>query len=241
MFQHNPILTATLLGSGALPAATVASLTLGTSVPRGSLLVAIVQGAQTSSNALVTTVIGKGDEVSLGPAGPFSYDGSTAAYIRWVVFRTPSGYNSGQVIFFTTTSNWPSTTYLSLVLINGATQYLGYTTTTNAAGANIVFTPTYTIGTDTIISNAFRTNQLELVFNTNAAAVAWNGIGTPLSSPIPDAGVWTSFINGAGPGLGVINVWGAFTNRRPDQNTGINGRYPSAVNNHTTFIRFGGG
>lgn len=241
MFQHSPTLSAVLLGSGALPAATLAALTLGVSVPPGSLLVAIIQGAQTATSALVTTVLGKGDEVSFGGTGPFSFDGSTAAYIRWAVFRTPSGYNAGQVIGFSTTSNWPATTYLSLVWLRGCSQYLGYATTTNVGIGNVVFTPTYALGSGTIISNAWRTNQLELVFNTNASAVAWNGIGIPLTSPTPDAGSWTSFINGAGTGLGVINVWGAFTNRRPDFAMGINGRYPSTVNNHTAFIRFGGG
>ena len=238
MFQHSPKQRAINLGSGALPAATLASITIGQNIPAGALLAVIIQGAQTAATAVTTTVLGKGDEISLGPAGPFSFDAATAAYIRWVVFRTPSGYNSGQSILLSGSSAWPATTYATLVYLENSSQYLGYGGAAFAAGANVAFGFTVALGSGTIISNAFRNSVVELCFSTNAAAVAWNGLGNNLATP--DAGTWTSFINGAGTGLGVINLWAAYS-QRPPVSSSIIGRYAVAVNTYHVFIRFGGG
>ncbi len=238
MFQHSPKQIAVNLGSGALPAATLASITIGQNVPPGALIAVIIQGAQTAAAAVTTTVLGKGDEISLGPAGPFSYDAATAAYIRWVVFRTPSGYVPGNQILLTASSTWPATTYATVVWLQNSSQYLGYGGQAFAAAANTAFGFTVNLGSGTIISNAYRQSTLELCFSTNAAAQAWNGLGNNLATP--DAGSWSSFINGAGTGLGVINLWAAYS-QRPPVASSIIGRYAVAVNTYHVFIRFGGG
>lgn len=240
MFQHVPKQTPILLASGALPnGPTLSSITVNQNIPPGGLLAFVIQGASTASTAVTTTIFGKGDEINVNTAGPFAYDASTAAYIRWAILRCPTGISAGFNYFLSGSSAWPATTYATILYLQGSSQFLGYLNTPRATTANGIFTPTYTLGGGVINTNAYRQSTVEILFNTNAAAVAWNGLGN--TQITPDAGSWTSFINGAGTGLGVINLWAGFQQRPPTANTAILGRYASAVNNHETWLRFGGG
>lgn len=239
MFQHQPKQRAVTLVQGAINTLSpTALITLGTTIPSGSIMLLVVQGVGNASSAPSLAILGKGDEISLGTGGPLSADGATAAYIRWIVWRTPSGYIPSNSIFVTTTGTWGATTYATLIYCENSTQYLGFGSAGFNALANGAYQASLNLGAGTIVSNAYRQTTLEFVFNTNAAATAWNGLGN--SGITPDAGSWTSIFNGAGTGLGIINLWAAFS-QRPPLATAIIGRYATAVTTHHTIIRFGGG
>jgi hypothetical protein len=240
MYQHSPKQIPVLLGSGALPNGTnLASIGLSQNIPPGGMVAFVIQGASTAATAVTTTIFGKGDEQTVSTAGPFSYDAGTAAYIRWGIYRYPTGLSTPFTWLFSGSANWPATTYISIVYLQNSSQFLGYSTTARAAGANVIFTPTYTLGGGTVATNAYRNSTVELLFNTNAAAQAWNGLGNT-GGMTPDASTWTQFVNGAGTGLGLINIWAAFS-QRPVNSTAVLGRYATAVNTHETWLRFGGG
>lgn len=214
-------------------------LTFNTSYPPGSMFLVAIQGAQTSANATGVSILGNGDEIIINSAGPFSFDGSTASYIRWICWRSPSGYINGSNVIFvgSGTTVWPATSFATIVYLQGCTQFLGYSTASFTTVANTTYSSTLALGAGTILSNAYRTSTVELAFTTNAVAAAWNGVGNP--GITPDAGSWTQITNAGGTGLGVSNWWANFT-QRPPATMGINGRYTTVVNTHMTFFRFGG-
>lgn len=239
MFQHQPRQRAVVLVQGAINTLSpLAIITLSGTYPPGSIFLLVVQGVGNASSAPSLAILGKGDEISLGTGGPLSADGATAAYVRWIVWRTPSGYVPSNSILVSTTGTWGNATVATLVYCENSTQYLGHGSAGFSAVANTPYLISLNLGAGTIVSNAYRQTTLEFVFNTNAAATAWNGLGN--SGITPDAGSWTSIFNGAGTGLGIINLWASFS-QRPPVATAIIGRYPSAFLTHHTIIRFGGG
>lgn len=239
MFQHQPKQQAVTVAQGAINALSpTVFLNVGSTFPPGSLFLLTVQGPVNASGAPSLSILGKGDEVFLGTGGPVSADGSTLSYIRWSVWRSPSGYNPTNVLIISTTTTWTATTYLTLMYCQNSTQYLGFGTAGFNSVANTPYQVSLALGAGTVVSNAYRQTTLEFVFNTNSAAAAWNGLGN--SNITPDAGSWTSLFNGAGTGLGVINLWAAFS-QRPPLASAIIGRYATAVLTHHALIRFGGG
>ncbi len=240
MFQHSPRQQFQLVASGSLPNATLVSITISTNIPGRALMGVSIQGNQTGAASLNWSIIGIGGEESIGGYGPFVYDATTAAHQKLFFWRAPtSGYVPGNQILISAPSAFPTTSYATIFTVVNATQVLTLGQSNNAAGANVVYQSTYALGTGNIVSNAYRNTTLEIVFNTNAAGVAWNGIGSAIITPDGGAG-WTSIFNGAATGIGIINLWASFTNR-PPLSTAILGRYPSAVNTVAVFVRFGGG
>lgn len=243
MFQHVPKQRILSIAAGALPTTTsLVSITLGTNYPRGAMFILITQQNATTATAQTINVLGPGGEQSLGSYGPFAFDAATNAIHGWTVWRATTGYTAGQTIFIQGSGNFFNLTHVSFYYLENTTQYLGYSTGANAAGANAIFELLYTIGTGVSVSNAYRYSTLEIIVNTNPNGAAWNGLGIGVTNSVaPEGGAWTSVTNAGGGTLGIVNLWSNYLNRPPTQNTGIRGRYATAINNSWAFIRFGGG